>query len=65
MQVGTVGLHFGANDMGSVMIEENVISSTSYKVNIPKVEDMVEAIRSAGFVPAQRDTYYRVIRTFE
>ncbi len=64
MQVGTVGLHFGANDLGSVMIEENVISSTSYSVSIPKVEDMVSAIRSAGFVPAQRDTYYNIIRVF-
>ncbi|WP_333785245.1 cyclic dehypoxanthinyl futalosine synthase [Thermocrinis sp.] len=64
MQVGMVGLHFGANDLGSVMIEENVISSTSYKVSIPKVEDMVNTIRSAGFIPAQRDTYYRIIRVF-
>jgi cyclic dehypoxanthinyl futalosine synthase len=64
MQVGIVGLHFGANDLGSVMIEENVISSTTYKVSIPKVEDMVSAIRSAGFVPAQRDTYYNIIRVF-
>jgi conserved hypothetical protein TIGR00423 len=64
MQVGIVGLHFGANDLGSVMMEENVISSTTYKVSIPKVEDMVSAIRSAGFVPAQRDTYYNIIRVF-
>jgi cyclic dehypoxanthinyl futalosine synthase len=64
MQVGIVGLHFGANDLGSVMMEENVISSTKYKVSIPKVEDMVSAIRSAGFVPAQRDTYYNIIRVF-
>jgi cyclic dehypoxanthinyl futalosine synthase len=64
MQVGIVGLHFGANDLGSVMMEENVISSTNYKVPIPKVEDMVSAIRSAGFVPAQRDTYYNIIRVF-
>ncbi len=64
MQVGTLGLHFGANDLGSVMIEENVISSTSYKVSIPKVEDMVEAIRSAGFLPAQRDTYYNIVKVF-
>lgn len=64
MQVGIVGLHFGANDLGSVMMEENVISSTNYKVFIPKVEDMVSAIRSAGFVPAQRDTYYNIIRVF-
>ena len=64
MQVGIVGLHFGANDLGSVMIEENVISSTSYKVSIPKVEDMVNAIKSAGFIPAQRDTYYNIVRVF-
>jgi len=64
MQAGMVGLHFGANDLGSVMIEENVISSTSYKVSIPKVEDMVQAIKSAGFVPSQRDTYYRIVRVF-
>ncbi|MFN3870437.1 MAG: cyclic dehypoxanthinyl futalosine synthase [Aquificaceae bacterium] len=64
IQIGIIGLHFGANDLGSVMIEENVISSTSYRVSIPKVEDMVEAIRSAGFIPAQRDTYYRIVRVF-
>ncbi|NPA32604.1 MAG: dehypoxanthine futalosine cyclase [Aquificae bacterium] len=64
MQIGTVGLYFGANDLGSVMIEENVISSTSYKVSIPKVEDMVRAIKKAGFIPAQRDTYYNIIKIF-
>ena len=64
MPVGLIGLHFGANDLGSVMIEENVISSTSFKVRIPKVEDMVRAIKSAGFIPAQRDTYYNIVRIF-
>ncbi|HIP43178.1 MAG TPA: dehypoxanthine futalosine cyclase [Aquifex aeolicus] len=64
MQIGLVGLHFGANDLGSVMIEENVISSTNFKVRIPKVDDMVRAIKSAGFIPAQRDTYYNIIRIF-
>jgi len=64
MEIGTVGLHYGANDLGSVMMEENVISSTDYKVTIPKVEEMVEAIRAAGFKPAQRDTYYRIIKRF-
>ncbi len=65
MQVGTVALHFGANDLGSVMIEENVISSTNYRVRIPKVEDMVRAIKGAGFIPAQRDTYYRILKVFD
>ncbi len=64
MSIGTVALHFGANDIGSVMIEENVISSTGFKVSIPKVEEIVSAIKGAGFIPAQRDTYYRVIKYF-
>jgi cyclic dehypoxanthinyl futalosine synthase len=64
MDVGVVGLYYGANDLGSVMIEENVISSTDYKVRIPKIEDMVKAIKKAGFVPAQRDTYYNIVRVF-
>lgn len=64
MSVGTIGLYFGANDLGSLMIEENVISSTGFKVKIPKLEAMVNAIRDAGFKPAQRDTYYRIVRTF-
>jgi len=65
MEVGVVGLHYGANDLGSVMIEENVISSTNYKVRIPKVEEMVKAIKKAGFRPAQRDTYYNIVRYFD
>ncbi|NPB04920.1 MAG: dehypoxanthine futalosine cyclase [Aquificae bacterium] len=64
MKVGVVGLHYGANDLGSVMIEENVVSATSHKVRIPKVEDMVREIKKAGFKPAQRDTYYRIVRKF-
>ena len=64
MPVGMIGLHFGANDLGSVMIEENVISSTDFKVRIPKVEDMVKAIKDAGFTPAQRDTYYKIVKVF-
>jgi len=62
LPVGVVGLYFGANDLGSVMIEENVISSTDFKVHIPQVEELVQAIRDAGFRPAQRDTYYRIVR---
>ncbi len=65
MRIGQIGLHYGANDMGSVMIEENVISSTNFKVKIPKVEEMINAIREAGFVPAQRDTYYNIVRIFD
>ena len=59
--VGQVGLHCGANDMGSVMMEENVVSAagTTYCLN----EAMIcRLIRDAGFVPAQRDNAYNLLR---
>jgi len=64
MKVGPVGLHFGANDLGSTMIEENVVTSTGLTVSYPKPEKMAKIIKEAGFEPAQRDTYYNIVRTF-
>jgi len=64
MQIGTVALHYGANDLGSVMLEENVISSTEFKVRIPAVEDMIKNIKKAGFIPAKRDTYYNILEIY-
>ncbi|WP_457638877.1 cyclic dehypoxanthinyl futalosine synthase [Persephonella sp.] len=64
MKVGPVGLHFGANDLGSTMIEENVVASTGWKVAAPRPEKMADIIRKAGFKPAQRDTYYNIVRHF-
>ncbi|WP_457624120.1 cyclic dehypoxanthinyl futalosine synthase [Persephonella sp.] len=64
MKVGPVGLHFGANDLGSTMIEENVVASTGWKVAAPRPEKMADIIRKAGFKPAQRDTYYNIIRYY-
>ena len=59
--IGQVGLRYGANDMGSVMMEENVVSSagTTHCLNEPMI---CRLIRDAGFVPAQRDNDYRVLR---
>ncbi len=59
--VGQVGLRFGANDMGSVMMEENVVSSagTTHCLNEPMI---CRLIRDAGFTPAQRDNDYRVLK---
>lgn len=64
MKIGQVGLRFGANDLGSTMIEENVVASTGFKVSSPKPEKMVKQIKDAGFTPAQRDTYYNIIKVF-
>ena len=64
MKVGQVALHFGANDLGSTMIEENVVASTGWKVSAPKPKKMASIIKEAGFKPAQRDTYYNIVRYF-
>ncbi|MBI5633681.1 MAG: dehypoxanthine futalosine cyclase [Nitrospirae bacterium] len=63
LKMAQVALRFGANDFGSTMIEENVVASAgvSYAVTM---DDIINSIRSAGFVPAQRDTYYKLLRTF-
>ncbi|HUS07560.1 MAG TPA: cyclic dehypoxanthinyl futalosine synthase [Bryobacteraceae bacterium] len=53
-----VGLRFGGNDVGSIMIEENVVSQAGAR-NHATEEDLRRMIRDAGFVPKQRDTLYR------
>jgi len=65
MKIGQVALHFGANDLGSTMIEENVVASTGFKVSSPKPEKMAKYIKEAGFIPAQRDTYYKILKIWE
>jgi cyclic dehypoxanthinyl futalosine synthase len=53
-----VGLRFGGNDVGSIMIEENVVSAAGAR-NHASEEELRRLIRDAGFVPKQRDTLYR------
>ncbi len=53
-----VGLRFGGNDVGSVMIEENVVSAAGTH-NRATEEELRRLIRDAGFIPKQRDTLYR------
>ena len=62
-RIGQLTLGFGADDLGSIMLEENVVraAGTSYDMSIKKMADL---IRGAGRKPAQRDTSYRVIRRF-
>jgi len=59
-EIGQVGLKFGANDLGSIMIEENVVSQagTTYRMG---VADMQRLIRDAGYEPHQRDNWYRLL----
>ena len=59
-KIGQLALFFGANDMGSVMMEENVVSAagTTYRLS---EREICRLIRDSGWVPAQRDQYYRVL----
>jgi cyclic dehypoxanthinyl futalosine synthase len=53
-----VGLRFGGNDVGSIMIEENVVSAAGTHHRATE-EELRRLIRDAGFVPKQRDSLYR------
>lgn len=62
--IGQLTLAFGADDLGSIMLEENVVKAagTSYQMSIDK---MVNIIHAAGRIPAQRDTEYSIIKRFD
>jgi cyclic dehypoxanthinyl futalosine synthase len=53
-----IGLRFGGNDVGSIMIEENVVSAAGAHHRASE-EELRRLIRDAGFIPKQRDTLYR------
>ena len=53
-----IGLRFGGNDVGSIMIEENVVSAAGAHHRASE-EELRRIIRDAGFIPKQRDTLYR------
>ena len=59
-KVGQLALCFGANDMGSVMMEENVVSAagTTYRLNEVQLR---QAISDAGWIPKKRNFYYQII----
>ena len=59
-RIGQIALRYGANDFGSVMMEENVVSSagTSFRLNTEQIERL---IREAGFEPHRRDNWYRLL----
>src|SRR5207248_7486509 len=60
LKIGQLGLYFGANDMGSLMIEENVVASAG-TVHYLTLEQIKAAIREAGYIPRQRNVFYQLI----
>jgi cyclic dehypoxanthinyl futalosine synthase len=61
MKIGQVALRFGANDFGSVMMEENVVSAAGTTFRTTK-EEMEELIRGAGFTAVRRRQDYSLIQ---
>lgn len=63
-RIGQLSLFFGADDLGSVMLEENVVRAAGL-VQHMKAREMIQLIRETGRIPALRDTEYRVVRCFD
>jgi cyclic dehypoxanthinyl futalosine synthase len=59
-KVGQLALFFGANDMGSLMIEENVVASAG-TVYYLTLEQIRSTIREAGYIPRQRNVFYEYV----
>ncbi len=59
-KIAQVALEFGANDFGSTMIEENVVAAAGVSFRMTK-QEILNVIRDAGYVPAQRDTRYKIL----
>jgi len=62
--IGQLALLFGANDLGSTMMEENVVKAAG-AVNRMNQEEMIKLIRDIGEIPAKRNTNYDILEVYE
>jgi cyclic dehypoxanthinyl futalosine synthase len=60
-KVGQIALHFGADDFGGTLLEENVHAAANY-VNTTNTEECIQMIHDAGFAAAQRTTLYEILQ---
>jgi cyclic dehypoxanthinyl futalosine synthase len=60
LKIGQIAMLYGANDMGSLMIEENVVASAG-TVHYLSLEQIRGAIRELGYIPRQRNVFYQLI----
>ena len=63
LKLAQLALAMGADDMGGVLMEEVVVKATGIETRTNMAE-LIAIIRNAGRTPAQRDSDYRVIRTY-
>ena len=59
-KIAQLSLFFGANDMGSTMIEENVVAAAGVSFRQSE-QDLIRIIENAGFKPAKRNTFYEIL----
>lgn len=62
-KMGSITMNYGASDLGGTLFDENVLACTENRQR-STIEELVHMIKSAGFVPAQRNTYYDIINRF-
>ena len=63
-KTGQVALHFGGDDFGGTLFDENVMQEAGF-YNRTTVDEVVAIIREAGFTPVQRTTLYQLLRRFD
>lgn len=63
-KTGQIAVHFGADDFGGTLFEENVHAAANF-VNKSNTEEVVQLIQDSGFIPAQRSTLYEILKVHE
>jgi cyclic dehypoxanthinyl futalosine synthase len=63
-KIAQTALFFGANDLGSTMIEENVVKAANIDFRLP-MDEMIRLVQTAGFEAWQRDCFYNRIKKFD
>jgi cyclic dehypoxanthinyl futalosine synthase len=62
--IAQIALSAGADDIGSTMMEENVVSASGTMKTMASVEELKDSIIDSGFTPALRDSEYNLLNLF-
>ena len=65
MNLAQVALSFGCDDMGGTLMQEEVVAATGTGTPSSNVNTLIETIKGAGKIPAQRDSEYHILRKFD
>lgn len=63
-KLAQIALFYGANDLSGTIIEENVVKEAGVKFKGKTMKEMVDLIKQTGRIPAQRDTFYNILKVF-